>query len=92
MPTYISLDDIEDRLPEIIDRVVHHRERFVLMRGGEPLAELLPVRNGRRLSELPGIFAALPRLGAAEAESFGRDIDTARDELNAVASRDPWQS
>ena len=90
MPAHVSIDEIEDGLPELIDRVMLHRERFILTRGGKPVAELLPVPGGRRLSELADIFAALPRLHAVEAESFGRDIEAGRDELNAVPPRDPW--
>ena len=43
------------------------------------------------MSELPEIFAALPHLGAEEAESFGREVDAAREELNAPPVSDPWE-
>lgn len=91
MPKTASVTDVARNFSEFINRVAHRGERFVLMRGGKAVAELRPVPAGRRLSELPAIFAALPRLGEADAEEFGRDIDAAREELNAVPVRDPWE-
>lgn len=87
-----SVTDVARNFSEYINRVAHRGERFVLTRGGRAVAELRPVPSGRRLSELPEVFASLPRLGADEAEAFGRDIDAARDELDAVPVRDPWES
>lgn len=92
MPRSASVTDVARNFSDYINRVAHRGERFVLTRGGRAVAELRPVPAGRRLSELADIFAALPRLGADEAESFGRDIDAARGELNAIPVRDPWES
>ena len=87
MRTPISISDVARDLDTCIDRVVRRGERFVLMRDGKPVAELRPAPVGRKLSEFPEIFASLPRLGADEAEAFGRDIDDAREELNRVPPR-----
>ncbi|HEX6749048.1 MAG TPA: hypothetical protein VF092_17245 [Longimicrobium sp.] len=87
-----SVTDVARNFSDYINRVAHRGERFVLMRGGKAVAELRPVPTGRRVSELAEIFASLPRLGADEAEAFGRDIDAAREEQNSVPVRDPWES
>jgi hypothetical protein len=46
---------------------------------------------GRRLGELPAIFASLPRLSEEEAASFAADIDAAREELAQIPVYDPWE-
>ena len=92
MPRSASVTDVARNFSEFINRVAHRGERFVLTRGGKAVAELRPVPAGRRLSELPAILAALPPLGAGDAEAFRRDIDAAREDLNAVPLRDPWES
>lgn len=92
MPKSASVTDVARNFSEYINRVAHRGERFLLTRGGKAVAELRPVPVGRKLSELPDIFASLPRLGPEEAESFGRDIDAARAEADAVPVRDPWES
>ncbi|HEX8244008.1 MAG TPA: hypothetical protein VF541_10945 [Longimicrobium sp.] len=86
-----SVTDVARNFSEYINRVAHRGERFVLMRGGKAVAELRPVPTGCRLSELPEIFAALPHLGSDDAAAFGRDVDAAREELDAVPVRDPWE-
>ena len=90
MSTHVSVTELERDFSHYLDRVVRHREHFVLTREGKTVAELRPCPTGRRLSELAGIVATLPRLGAAEAGTFARDIDEAREKLDAVAVRDPW--
>jgi hypothetical protein len=47
---------------------------------------------GRKLSELPAIFASLPRLSDEEAAAFAADIDAAREELARIPVHDPWES
>jgi hypothetical protein len=55
------------------------------------MAEPRPLPVGRKLSDLPGIFASLPRLSEEEAASFAADVDAAREEL-AHFDYDPWES
>ena len=57
---------------------------------GDDGATPLPV--GRKLGELPAIFASLPRLSDEEAASLGADIDAAREELARRPVYDPWSS
>jgi hypothetical protein len=58
----------------------------------QPGAEPRSIPPGRKLSDLPAIFASLPRLGDEEAAAFGADIDAARKELGHTPDYDPWES
>jgi len=60
--------------------------------GKKPVAEPRPIPPGRKLGDLPEIFASLPRLGDEEAAAFGADIDAARKELGPTPDYDPWES
>lgn len=66
---------------DYINRVSVKSERFLLMRGNKPVAELRPVPVGRSLLDLPKIVASLPRLGPMEADDFERDLNAARAEV-----------
>lgn len=87
-----SVTEVARNFAEYVNRVSYRGERFVLMRGGKPVAELGPVMRGVPIRDIPAIFAALPRLTPEEAEAFGRDIDAAREELRSHELRDPWES
>lgn len=76
---------------DYINRVSLKGERFVLMRGNKPVAELRPVPVGRTLSDLPKILTSLPHLGTEGADEFERDLNAARSELERLSVRDPWE-
>lgn len=86
----VTVTQVARNFAEYVNRVAYRRETFALVRGNEPLAELRPLPVGSRLSELPGLLASLPRLTSAEAEAFGRDVETAYDDL--CEDRDAWES
>lgn len=92
MANTLTVTEMSRRFAEYINRVVYRGESFVLTRGNKPIAEIRPLPKGRKLSELPGILASLPHLTPEEAEAFGKDIDEAREELNKIGVRDPWES
>ena len=56
MKSDISATDAARRFSEIMNRVRYRNESFVVKRGGEPICEIVPVRNntftGRDLVEL----------------------------------------
>jgi antitoxin (DNA-binding transcriptional repressor) of toxin-antitoxin stability system len=92
MPTTLTVTELARNFADYLNRVVYRRESFVLVRGNKAVAELRPLPAGRRLGELPGLLASLPRLGATEADAFADDLDAARDEISRLEERDPWQS
>jgi prevent-host-death family protein len=78
---------------DYVNRVAYRGERFVLTRGGRPVAELVPAPPaGRPLGELPAILTSLPRLGSEEAARLEHDLDHARASLGLAPAGDPWAS
>jgi len=87
-----AVTEVARHFAEYINRVAYRGERFVLVRGNKPLAELRPLPTGKRLAELPSLLASLPRLSPTEAEQFANDLTGARGALARAKVDDPWQS
>lgn len=87
-----TVTEVARNFADYINRVAFKRERITLTRGGRPVAQLTPVPMGRRVGDLPGLLASLPRLGEGEAKSFGEDLASARESLQDAELRDPWGS
>jgi antitoxin (DNA-binding transcriptional repressor) of toxin-antitoxin stability system len=87
-----SVTEVARNFAEYINRVAFRGERFILMRGRRPVAELRPVPVGKRLGELPELLASLPRLSDADAASLSADLESAREELSREPMRDVWAS
>ena len=88
----ISVTEAARNFADIVSRVFYRGERFVLERGGRPVARLVPVPRGGRLGDLPGLLEAVPRLSIQEAEALGRDVHEAKDSLPELSDADPWES
>ncbi len=87
-----SVTEVARNFAEYINRVLYRGERFVLVRGNKPVAELGPLPVGKRLAELPGLLESLPKLSEVEAAEFADDLVSARATLSATGVRDPWAS
>lgn len=87
-----SVTDVLRNFSDYINRVAFRGERFILVRGGKPVAELSPVPAGTRLGDLMSLLASLPELGEEAAASFERDLDGARAELSGHGPEDRWGS
>ncbi len=92
MSQTLTLTEVVRHFAEYMNRVVHRRESFVLVRGNKAVAELRPLPASMRLGDLPALFASLPHLPADEADSFADDLDSARDEIARREVRDAWGS
>ncbi len=88
----ISVTEAARNFADIVSRVFYRGERFVLERGGKPVARLIPVPRGGRLGDLPGLLEAVPRLSIEDAEALGRDVHEARESLPELSDEDPWES
>jgi antitoxin (DNA-binding transcriptional repressor) of toxin-antitoxin stability system len=88
----VSVTEAARHFADYINRVAYKGESFTLMRGKKPVAELTPSPRGRRLGELPAMFASLPHLDPGDADAFAADIEAARAELARHPVRDPWES
>ena len=89
--TDVTMTHLARNLADLVNRVVYRGERFTVVRGNRPVAELVPAPHGRRLGELPALLADLPHLGAAEADELGNELDAARGELGTPEGG-PWGS
>lgn len=92
MRIHESVTEVARHFADYINRVAFRGERFVLMRGNKPVAELGPVPMGTRLGDLPDLLASLPSLSESEAVTFASDVESAREDLKRVTVRDPWES
>ena len=88
----VTVTQVARHFADYVNRVAYRRESFTLLRGKKPLAELRPLPIGARLSELPTLFASLPRLTPSEAAALGHDIAAAQAELARTEVRDAWPS
>lgn len=87
-----SVTDVARNFAEYINRVTYRGERFVLMKGRKPVAELRPVPSGRTLGDLLDLLSSLPAMTDEERASFARDIEEARPSTPPAELRDPWES
>lgn len=90
MPQILTVTEMARKFAEYINRVAYRGERFILTRGNKPVAEIRPMERGISGAELLDLFRSGPHLSPDEAEAFGRDIEHAREELNKLPIRDPW--
>ncbi|MGH2392669.1 MAG: type II toxin-antitoxin system Phd/YefM family antitoxin [Candidatus Limnocylindria bacterium] len=91
-PVPITVTEFARNLSRFIHRVAHEGERFILLKGGRPVAEVSPPPRGRRLGELKEVLASLPHLGPDDAASFARDLEAARASLDVLPAEDHWES
>ncbi|MEX2530503.1 MAG: type II toxin-antitoxin system Phd/YefM family antitoxin [Gemmatimonadota bacterium] len=87
-----TITELLRNFSDYVNRVAYRGERFVVTRGGKPVAELSPVSSGRRLGDLPSLFDSLPRLDEEDAAAFARDLERFRLEPGADGPLDPWES
>jgi antitoxin (DNA-binding transcriptional repressor) of toxin-antitoxin stability system len=88
MAQTLTVTEMARHFAEYINRVAYRGECFVLVRGNKPIAELRPVPAGKRLADLPGLFAALPHLSPIEAAQLADDLTAAREALARVEVHD----
>ncbi|MFY9823333.1 MAG: hypothetical protein WAM82_18265 [Thermoanaerobaculia bacterium] len=92
MSSHLTVNEAARNFTEYIDRVVRRGEHFVLMQDREAVAELRPMKLGRRLRELPELLASLPHLSPEDLASFEADLEAARAELGHLPVQTPWES
>lgn len=80
----ITVTHLARNLADIVNRVSHRAERFVVLRGNRPVVELVSPPPPRRLGDLGEMLSDLPRLGPEEAAWMGADLDAARSALGGA--------
>lgn len=91
MSKTLTVTEMARSFADYINRVAYRGEHFVLTRGNKPIAELRPVKRGITGHELVEIFKNGPHLDPDDVEQFARDVEEAREELNRIGVRDPWE-
>lgn len=88
----LSVTDAARSFSDVINRVRYRGERFMLTKGGLPVAELRPVAMTRVVTarDLASRLASIPHLGSAAATRLGADIDEARAAVGG-AGASPWE-
>ena len=71
---------------ELISRVHYRGESAMLLKGGNPVARVLPAHRPRTGRDLAAIWGRLPHLSAKEAETFGLDIEKSRRSLPSLVA------
>lgn len=72
---------------EFISRVHYRGESAMLLKGGKPVAKVLPVQKPRTGRDLAAVWSRLPHLSVKEAESFGRDVEESRSSLPLLVAK-----
>ena len=88
----LTVTEMARNFSEYINRVAYQGERFLLTRGSRVVAEIRPVPEARKLSDLPQLLSSLPRLTADEAERLAEDWSSGLDELGDPGAGTPWPS
>ena len=87
--TLISVTDASRNFADCVNRAHYQHVTFVLLKNGSPVARLVPddekICKGRELA----VALAKTELPEAEAAEWRRDLQAARETLNAPA--DKWR-
>jgi prevent-host-death family protein len=78
------------RFSDLLNRVRYRGERFVIERGGEPIADLVPHAGAARLATLSDL-AALIRDGPRPDEGFLTDVAAIQADQPPMPD-EPWPS
>ena len=83
----MTVTEVARHFSEFISRVHYRGESALLLKGGKPVAKVLPARKPRTGRDLAVIWDRLPHLSAKEAEAFGRDIEDSRRNLPPLVAK-----
>ncbi len=91
--TRLTVTEAVRNFSEILSRVRFKGERFLLVKGGRPIAELgpTPAAGLVRLEELPAVLETLPHLEPEDADRFARDLESGRSAVGPMPVA-PWGS
>ena len=88
MTRTISVTEAARGFADVINRVFYRRESALLVRGGKPVAKIVPVgETAKTGSELAPLWSKRPHLSPAEAEAFAHDIEGARNTLPPLTNK-----
>jgi len=77
----ISATEAVRKFSEVLSHVQYKGDSYTVVRGGKPVASILPISRSvkaKNLGELRSLLVFLPKLGP-EAEAFESDVGAARE-------------
>ena len=88
MNRIVTVTEASRGFADLVNRVFYRRESAVLMRGGKPVAKIVPVDEPAKTGgELASLSPDLPHLDLVEAEAFAHDLEGFRSALPLPASK-----
>jgi len=89
MSTTLTVTEASRNFSDVINRTFYRHETTVLLKGGKPVARIVPVAAATVTGlELAALWADLPHLPADDADAFAHELESAARSLSAP--RDPW--
>jgi prevent-host-death family protein len=92
MEKNLSATEVVRKFSEILNSVRYRGESYTIVRGGKPIASILPVEASPRkklLGELKEMVKDIPHLGA-DVDRFGRDLRDILEHQPAMPKGDKW--
>jgi len=86
----LTVEEAARNFSDFVSRVHYRGERTLLVKGGRPMVEVIPVRQAKTGSELAALWEKSNHLSPDEADAFGRDLEHARHRLPLLQF--PWDS
>jgi antitoxin (DNA-binding transcriptional repressor) of toxin-antitoxin stability system len=93
MEKTISATEAVRKFSEILSSIKYKGDRYVILRGGKPVAAIGPIDPEPRTTTLRELIHKLsmkPVLGEEEAESFRRDLEEIRRHQPSLPEGPPW--
>jgi len=81
MAQKITATEAVRKFSELLSSIKYQGERYTIVRGGKPVASILPAAEqtrGKTLGDLKRLLAEIPRLGD-DANAFEADVRAARE-------------
>ena len=79
MSKTVTATQASRQFSELLNVIKYTGEHYTILRGGKPIAHLVPAQfpvGGKRLGDLPNLLQMLPQLGE-EGKSFLKDLQVA---------------
>ncbi len=83
----ITVTDAARNFSELVSRIHYQGDSALLIKGGKPMARIVPATRPKTGGELADLWPKLTHLSPTEAEGFERDLLTSRRKLPPLASK-----
>ena len=90
--TTLTVTEVVRNFSDYINRIAYKGERFVLVKGRKPVAEMKPLPVGKTLGDLPRLLVSLPSLSKEELAALSGDVAMVRETAPKEGLKDPWES